>query len=104
LSGSRSSCGRVRRRRQGLDRDSSQVLRLLPAGTSGVVILALGRGGYGTTGEPQRHLDDVSGEVVVPIDDGRPERLNLIVEIKGWRGEDGWLFDQPMRAHVMRRS
>jgi type III restriction enzyme len=39
---------------------------------------------YLRTGQRRKYLPDF----IVRIDDGQPEPLNLIVEIKGYRGED----------------
>ena len=36
--------------------------------------------------------------------DEKEEELRALFEKFGRRTENGWLFDQPMRAHLMRRS
>lgn len=36
--------------------------------------------------------------------DEKEEELRLLFEKLGRQTDDGWLFDQPMRAHLMRRS
>jgi type III restriction enzyme len=44
---------------------------------------------------PRRYLPDF----IVQVDDGRPDPLNLIVEIKGYRGEDAKEKANTMRAY-----
>ena len=44
---------------------------------------------------PREYLPDF----IVRIDDGRPDQLNLIVEIKGYRGEDAKEKANTMRAY-----
>ena len=46
-------------------------------------------------GTPHRYLPDF----IVRIDDGQPDPLNLIVEIKGFRGEDALAKANTMRAY-----
>ena len=36
--------------------------------------------------------------------DEKEEELQALFEYLGRKTEDGWLFDQPMRLHLMRRS
>jgi type III restriction enzyme len=47
----------------------------------------------GTT--PRKYLPDF----IVQVDDGRPDPLNLIVEIKGYRGEDAVIKANTMRSY-----
>ncbi len=44
---------------------------------------------------PRRYLPDF----IVRIDDGKPDPLNLIVEIKGYRGEDAKEKANTMKAY-----
>ena len=44
---------------------------------------------------PKRYVPDF----IVQVDDGRPDRVNLIVEIKGYRGEDAKKKANTMRAY-----
>ena len=45
--------------------------------------------------EPRRYLPDF----IVRVDDGQPDPLNLVVEIKGYRGEDAKEKANTMRAY-----
>jgi type III restriction enzyme len=47
---------------------------------------------YGST--PRRYLPDF----IVQVDDGRPDPLNLIVEIKGYRGQDAIIKSNTMKS------
>ena len=44
---------------------------------------------------PRRYLPDF----IVQVDDGRPDPLNLVVEVKGFRGEDAKEKANTMRAY-----
>ena len=44
---------------------------------------------------PHRYLPDF----ILRIDDGRPDLLNLIVEIKGFRGRDARIKAETMHTH-----
>ena len=46
-------------------------------------------------GQRRKYIPDF----IVQIDDGQPEPLNLIVEIKGYRGEDAKEKANTMRAY-----
>lgn len=50
---------------------------------------------YLMAGTPRRYLPDF----IVQIDDGHDDPLNLIVEIKGYRGEDAKEKANTMRAY-----
>ena len=50
---------------------------------------------YRLGSETKRYLPDF----IVQIDDGRPDPLNLVVEVKGFRGEDAKDKANTMRAY-----